>query len=107
MRDCAHRVPTDRQTFSALDKVSRECILQNAEPHATLRVGTPLYACKNVEGEGFFKKNEHLFIWLRWVLVSACGIPCLCRSMQDLWVQSENSKLRHGGSLIFIVVCVI
>lgn len=38
-----HRVPTDRQTFSALDKVSRECILQNAEPrsqggHTTIRL---------------------------------------------------------------------
>ena len=83
MRDCVHRDPTDRQTFSASDKVSRECILQNAEPHSALRVGTPLCIYKNVKEKAFLK-TKYLFIWLCSVLVLACGISCLCRSMQDL-----------------------
>lgn len=85
MRDCAHRVPTDRQTFSASDKVSRECILQNAEPHAALRVGTPLYACKNVEGEGFFKKRTFIYL-------AALGLRF------GTW--DPLSLLQHAGSLV-------
>ena len=39
-------------------------------PHHTLQVGTHSFVGFLV----FFKKIIYLFIWLRWVLVVACGI---------------------------------
>ena len=84
VRDCAHRVPADRQTFMHRT-VSRECILQNAEPHSAVRVGTPLRACKNVEREGFLKKQ--IFIYM--------AVLGLSFGMWDLL-----SLLQHAGSLV-------